>query len=247
MRTLLFSLSLLCFNSIIAQEKDVEPSFQESSKFTFGWYYSPEVSYRELTRGSESGSSANYVFEKKDAKEQAKFGQSFSFFMGYKLSKRFRLEAGLGYTDFGAGLKPTDIVYAGNLEFIGTLTGSDHIHVASVPISLHVNLGGKKVKGFVSIGVAPSLFLGYTFNTTKDFTTGDKITTNYFIETYQDDYEKFILGAHISSGIEYQHNAKASLRIAPVFRVTATDVFTPGPISGHYYNAGLEIGTVYKL
>ncbi len=247
MKTILFSLALFFFSSVTAQEKEYELRTNRSSKFTFGWFYSPEVSYRSLTRGSETGIYADYLFEKKIDKEQAKYGQSLSFFCGYELSKTFTLEGGLGYTDFGAAKKPTDIEYPGNLEIIGTLTGSDHLHLASVPINLRMNFGENKVRGFVSVGIAPSIFMGYTYKRTKSYTNGDKVTTSVFNESSQDDYSKFILGAHISGGIEYHYNNKASLRIAPVFRVTATDVFSEAPFSGRYYNAGIEIGTVYKL
>ena len=248
MKTILFSLSILCFTSAIAQEKEAEPNLTKPSKFTFGWVYSPEVAYRILSESESADGITQSLINSRNNNEQAKFGQSFSFFWGYKLSKTFVLEGGLGYTDFGEALKPYDIFNGPFPEDIyATVSRTNRIHVANLPITLHVNLGGNRVQGFISAGVAPGLMMRTTSTVIYDYPDGGKTTANNYYVGAQENFSKFILGAHISGGVDYKYSEKASLRIAPVFRITATDTYSGVPIKANYFNAGIEFGTVYKL
>lgn len=247
MKTILLSLSIICFTSALAQESVGEVLTQQS-KWTFGWVYSPEVSHRILGEGTEANQSTFGIIDSRNDSERAKFGQSFSLFLGYRVSKTFTLEGGFGYTDFGEGLKPVDLtsVWAPE-EIFGTYYGVNHLHVASLPITLHVNLGGRRVKWFVSAGVAPSLLMSANSTSRIEYSNGDVQTSSYFSNSAQEEYSRFILGANVSAGIDYQYSEKASLRIAPVFRITATDTYSDVPIRANYFNAGIEFGTVYKL
>jgi hypothetical protein len=248
MKTILFSLSVLCFTSVVAQESEAKPLSQKPSTWKLGWVYSPEVSYRILTEGDQADGLTEFLIDLRDDAQQAKFGQSFSLFGGYQLSKTFSIEAGIGYTDFGDGRKSIDLAsIADPTTVIATVKGSNHLHVATIPVSIHVNLGGNKVKGFISAGIAPGMMMRYTTRSYFDYSDGSTRTQNSYSASQQGFYTKFILGAHISGGVEYHYNNKASLRIAPVFRMTTNSVFSDDEINGHYFNAGIEIGTVYKL
>ena len=247
MKTTLLTLCIFGFiSTAFSQNIESDPSNTKSSKFTFGWVYSPEVSYRILGESDLADENTSSIIDFRNDNEQAKFGQSFSFFAGYNFSKTFTLEAGLGYTDFGEGQKPFTLVFSTGEEY-ATLKSTYHIHVVSVPVSLHINLGGNKVRGFISAGVAPGLFMRYTRYSMMEYSDGSTENSNSFNIGDQSNFSKFLLGAHISGGVDIKYSEKARFRIAPVFRITATDAYSEVPIKANYFNAGIEFGTIYKL
>lgn len=245
MKIVILSLFTLFLFSATAQSEGVEANIPKFSKFTFGWAYSPEVSYRMLSESDEANEFTESVINFRNEHEGVKFGQSFSVFWGYQFSKIFSLEGGIGYTDFGEGLKSQDLLYSDGTTT--TLKGSNHIHFLSVPISLHVNLGGNRVRGFVSAGIAPGYMARFTTYAQWKYEDGSTSTSNTYNAGAQDNYSRFILGAHLSGGVDIKYSEKANLRIAPVFRITTTDVYSGQPIKANYFNAGIEIGTVYQL
>lgn len=251
MKTVLLSLLIACTIQASAQNmtgKLLRIPPPRESKLTFGWVYSPEVSYRILGESELADENTSYVIDFRNDLERIKYGHTFSLFLGYDLSKRFTLEAGLSYTDFGEGRKPQDLLFGSIPDpIVATLTGSYNIHVASVPITLHVNLGEKRVRGFISAGIAPSYFLKYTTRSVIDYNNGDHSISKQTSANSQENYSKFILGAHISGGIDYQYNKKVKFRIAPVLRITATDTYSDVPIRANYFNAGIEMGMIYRL
>lgn len=245
MKTILLSLSIICFTSALAQES-VGEMLPKQSNWTFGWVYSPEVSYRILGESDLADENTSWIIDLRNENERVKFGQSFSLFFGYQLSKMFKLEAGLGYTDFGEGQKPASLIGPDGTLF-ATIESTAHVHVLSIPLTIHVNLGGNRVKGFIAAGIAPSYMARYTTYNTLQYSDGSiSKSSNYWVSA-QENYSRFILGASLSGGIDYQYSNKASLRIAPVFRITATDTYSDVPIRANYFNAGIELGTVYKL
>lgn len=247
MKTILITLLLGISANLFAQDATSELAPKKNSKFTFGWVYSPEVSYRILSEGDQADENTALFIDARNEQEQAKFGQSFSFFLGYQIASRFRLEGGVGFTDYGEAVKPYDLVNAIEPEVIGTVKRANHIFVTTFPISLQFEFGKNKIRGFVSASVVPSILTSYSTNSKIEFTNGDISTGTFFSASAQDDYSKFILGANVSGGIDYKYSEKASVRIAPVFRMTTNTVYPDAPIRGHYFNVGIEFGTIYNL
>ncbi|MDG1333706.1 MAG: outer membrane beta-barrel protein [Crocinitomicaceae bacterium] len=248
MKTILFAILLGITSTSFAQEKESELAPIKNSKLTFGWIYSPEVSYRMLSEGHQANSSTEDVINMRNENERAKFGQTFSLFLGYRFSKVFTLEAGLGYTDFGLGREPIDYYIGMNSdEYYATVTQSDHLHVLNVPISLNVKLGGNQIQGFISAGVAPGYMSRYTSYRITDYEDGSLTKSTTYSALAQDDFNDFILGVHLSGGIDYRYSDAASLRIAPVVRYTTNNALSPGEIKANYFNVGIEFGAIYRL
>lgn len=249
MKTILFSLAFFCYTSLIAQEKEVESSMEKQSKWTFGWAYSPEVSYRILSGGSEADSNTTQEINDKNNDERVKFGQNGSLFVGYKLSSILTLEGGIGYTNFGTSTNPKDVHYIATDNFpelVYTTYWINQFHLISLPINLHANFGQNRLRGFFSAGIAPGYLCYSSYTTHREYENGDK-TKKVVSTNHLGDFSKFILVAQISGGIDFQLSSKATLRIAPEFRITTNSIFTDKKIRGNYFNAGIETSMVYKL
>ena len=255
MKALLFLLLISVSTAITAQSSDGSITgvpTNPPSKFIFGWFYSPEISYRTLSESDLADEFTPILIEQRNEREGVKFGQSFNFFFGYHFASRFRLEVGLGFTDYGEARKATDLVSVTNpfsAEVIGTITGSNHILVSTLPICLQFQMGkgNGEIRPFVTAGITPGILTRYITTSKTKYTDGNISNGTFYSPSIQDDYSKFILSANISTGIEYRYTEKASLRIAPVFRITTSTVYSGGPVRGHYFNAGIEFGTVYHL
>lgn len=207
MKIILLSLSIFCFTSVIAQEESVSGPLAKQSKWTFGWVYSPEVSYRILGESDLADENTSWIIDTRNENERVKFGQSFSFFLGYQLSKMFKLEAGLGYTDFGEGQKPASLIGPDGTLF-ATISSTAHVHVLSIPLTLHVNLGGNRVQGFIAAGIAPGYMARYTTYNTFEYSDGSISKSSNYSVSAQENYSRFILGANLSGGIDYQFSEK---------------------------------------
>jgi hypothetical protein len=248
MKTALFLICIVVVSSVTAQNQEYNPTATHSSKFTFGWSYSPEIAYRVLYEGVESDTNTQSIIDSRNENELVKFGHSFSLYLGYNFSNKLSLETGLGYSNFGEALQPYDVFAGINQEtFVGRVYKSNHIHVTSIPITLRMSSNGSRFKGFFAVGIAPGVLIRKTSKTVYRY-ANDDITTWYDVDS--DDqklYNKVILGAHISGGVDIKYGTKASLRIAPILRFTAHNLYTKDAIGANYFNAGIEIGTVYKL
>ena len=249
MKNLIISFFILSLGSVLGQTSETENLSSKNLKITLGWTYSPEVSYRFLSEGKKANSNTLDEIETRNEATLPKFGQSFNLFWGSVLSNRFSLEGGLSYTDFGERGEPQDLYETHEQYEIvsATIFRKYQFHVISFPISLHVNFGKKKIQGFISGGIAPSYLLRYTHRTRNEYVTGVITSSNNYNSVSQGNYSSFIFATHISGGIDYRYSEKASLRIAPVFRMTTNSILSDKEIRGHYFNAGIEIGTVYKL
>lgn len=247
MKTILFTLSILFFTSSLAQELKDKTQPPKQSKWLIGFTYSPELAYRILTHSKESNPLTASVINFRKDSEQAKFGYSAKIFCGYRLSNKLILEGGFGYTDFGDRLKPYSATFGQNSNEYATSSGHIHIPFFSIPISLHMNLGGNRIQGFISGGVAPSYLFWYRTNYKIEYPDGTETSGYHVGATDNSNISKFILEAHISGGIAVKINNKLCLRIAPEFKISATDTYSDYPIRANYFNAGIEIGMVYKL
>lgn len=253
MKLISFYISLFFLSSGIAQESEMKPIPLKESKWQFGLSYSPEVSYRILTFDNEASYSGfyypaeDYIPTRKES-DQAKYGYSAKIFFGYRISEMFTLETGIGYTDFGDGYKPTAISFGYNPEpEYAIMTGRTHIGFIKVPVSLRFNLGGKRYQWSISAGVAPAYRMRYNPNFKIKYPNGELYPGYNILALDRDEISTFILEAHISGGVDIQLNNKTSLRIAPEFRITATDTYSNVPVSAHYFNAGISIGSVFRL
>lgn len=244
------SILLLFITSLSIAQTDSDKSLAfNDRKFSLGWFYSPEVAYRFLSEGDNADATTSAIIESRNDIEIPRFGQSASLFLDYRFNERLSIEAGFITTDYGEAQKPTDLVYAGDPETpIGTVNLRRHLSVHSIPINLRYNWGRfQNTTVFTSLGVSPGMFHKYRSVQQSDYNNGSKITYVSYSVSAQDNYTSFILSAQISSGLDIKYNRKGSIRIAPVFRMTTTSVTKDTPIRGHYFNAGIEFGTVYTL
>lgn len=249
MKLILFCISICFLTSSFAQESNAVIIPIEHSKFSIGWTYTPEVSYRIISEGTNTDNFTTQFIEYKNEHERAKFGQSANIFVGYKLSSLFTLEGGVGFTNFGMATQLKHVLYFPTENDPGVDYYSYRLynHYAfSIPINLRMNFGKKRLKGFCSIGLAPS-YLGESRSTEhREYANGDKtVKTNVINDA--GDYTKFILGAQLSVGIDYQITNKLDLRIAPIFRMTTNSMLTDTEIRGNYFNAGISFGTVFNF
>lgn len=247
MKNLLLLLAVHCVAHSFAQEKEYDPTAKSLSKFSLGTVFSPGVSYRFLSSTSEADATTLNFVDWRNEKEEYKYAQSARFFMNYKLSELFSLEAGLGYTEYGdlrISTSPPVEGGAPNESSGSTTKWTKHLHTLSVPINLNINLEKKRVTSFFSMGCAPSYLLKSVDKRKTEYNNGNTNSYTYAEEWSFEKYTNFFLEAHISAGIEYQYSPKGRLRIAPEFKILTTNVYTNEGMRGNYFNIGINVGLI---
>jgi Outer membrane protein beta-barrel domain len=225
------------------------PPLQQYSRFSIGLSYSPEASYRFLgIRKGENEATMQPIIDYRNESETFKYGHTASVHITYDLNKKFSLASGISYTMFGDRTKPFDISSLNGSSYmsIGSASGTNSYHYLSVPVSARFSFGGSALKYIVSPGISASFILASSNVIRIDYLDGGyfESTTSSFGTPIS--FQRFVLGAHISAGIDYHFSSKFSMQIAPVFRMTATSI-TDAPISGYYFNTGIETGVRLRL
>ena len=251
MKLILFTFYLFCIVNVIAQEKEYHPSAgNTSSKLYLGWEYSPEISYRFLSTEDEAPFAITDYVNWRNDHEIRKFAQSFNFFTGYRFNRSLSLELGLGYSNSG-DLRTTNIspVEGGAPQESvgGTGFWTHQLHMLSAPLSLNFRYGKRKIKGTFSVGVAPSFLFKAEYREKIEYNDGTTNTYVFSSEYSLEQYSNFQIGVHFSSGMEYQYSKRGILRIAPVFRMLATNAYEDEVMKSNYFNVGINIGMIFKL
>ena len=222
---------------------------KECSRFSLGVSYSPEVSYRFLgIRKGENESIMRGIIDSRNEPETFKFGHTAGVQITYDLNKKISLESGISYTMFGEKTKPYDLISTdiNGLTITGTAVMNNSYHYVSVPLTFNYSFGSRALKYVVSSGISASIAVGHANIIRANYPPCHYSVSSLSGFILPNGFNRVALGAHIAVGFQYHFSSKFSIRVAPVFRMTATSVMD-APITEHYFNAGLETGVQWRL
>ncbi len=246
-----FTALIFLFSSLIvnAQTTGRAAPLQKDSKFYLGWNYTPEISYRFLSEGSDANASIAETIKQRNANELKQYSQSGNIFVGYVLSDRFSIEAGIGYSSFGHAEQPDDIIAfewePGYDKVIGFKQNYNRLHVVSIPVNFRTYFWNKRVRPFIAAGASLGMVLQYVRSKRYVYDSGTKHKWQEYDGKEQ--FSTFHLIGQISTGVDIHVSNNVRLRVAPRFQITTNSIYAAKEIRGNYYNVGIEFGAVCKL
>jgi hypothetical protein len=219
---------------------------QDSTRFSFGFKFSPDYSFRILKNDAAPGSTNDYIYHLRDSLEIPKLSYTAGFGGLFKFSKHLQLEFGIYYSIKGEKTKDYEFIAVQSNDPLAPKTMSFKYNTTYLDIPLKINftfLSGN-FKPFVTAGISPSVFLFERHISKTTFESGDikrSTSISYKGTGYYIINPQILLGA----GIYYQ-KGKFNFQIEPVYRRSLIRV-NKGSIYGYFYSIGIETGMFYSF
>lgn len=177
--------------------------------------------------------------------------------MGYRLSKHWGIEAGVGYSrlgwkqrvdfsalSFGDQIEPRrGFIYATNDIAFKSITFIDVFHYLEFPIGVMFQCGNGKWSSISSAGVAPTMLIAEEVRTVKRYESGKPERQS---ESSQYDFNTFNLFPYLSTGVAFRPWERWEFRLQPTVRYGLLQIIDT-PVTGHLYMGSIDLGVRFEL
>ncbi len=223
-----------------AQEADVS----DNRKFSLGFSFSPDYSYRVLQPDSASMWIANH----RDSIEVPKFGFTSGINLSWRISKRFSLEAGLLLSDKGERIPIREAVWntsspTPDPSLPKRYSFNYHYLYLDFPVTVNYFILTKRTKLFLSAGISTNLFLTQMTTTYYEYENGETKRNRSF---YNNGFNRINLACVGGFGIGFDISEKMYMQIEPTYRRSLFSVID-APINGYLFSFGVNAGVYYRL
>lgn len=191
--------------------------------FTLGIVFSPDYGYRRL----ETSATDQWMKETYDTLEVPRFSYTAGLAINFRIIGKLSLSSGLFFSDKGERTKRYSIPPVNNYN--------NHYYYLDVPVKLNYHVIGKKIKLFLSAGVAANIYLNSrttaetgSYGESKRASTGNTISRLAF---------SFVGGF----GIDCPLTQRWFFRLEPNYRKFLTPI-ADGPVKKYLYSTGINLG-----
>jgi len=224
----------------------------QERKFQIGITGSADVAYRSLFVVDDLPFNQENINYRNDF-ETPKIGYSGGLHFAYQISEKFKILAGIQHSNMGyklSGLHLNSVQFE-NIDprrngfiYPHDLQSIFNFHYVEVPVGIQYQLGKKKWKPTLAIGLSP----GYLINTTKTelWSSADGSMNEEKSDLNLSSIERFSLTPFANLGVNYHLNKTWSIQASAQFRYNLFTVFDE-PISTNLWNAGIQVGCFHNL
>lgn len=223
---------------LISLGKAQAERYNSKKKFSFGFSFSPDYTYRTLKSNIDE---IDFI-DMRNETESARFGFTGGLTIKYQISKRLALETGLLYADRGDKMETDDADYVfpdeGDPYIPDKIKTVYHYYFLGVPIKGNIYLLDKRTRVFLSGGVSFDFFSG---SKTKQiaYYNGKKDVKSFSEEGV--DFNNINLMGLAGFGIEYRLSKNYELRFEPIVRYSFSSLTSYSDIQTHLYSVGANI------
>ncbi len=236
----LFNYSFLLF-IILSISFHARAQPEDQGKWSVGIVFSPDYASRHIKFPDEHADWKEYL----DENEQPIFGYTTGISFLYSLNKKFELESGLMFSSKGFKYTaPEFVVFDENDSALPLeATTTYNYRYLDVPFKMNWFFLQKKVKLFLSAGVAGSFFLDELM--VQELKFPDRTERSQYNEK-DVDFNPVVLSLTGGAGIKYSLSDRLHIRLNPEFRRAVTPL---ADMLGEYYlwSAGVNSGVFFKL
>tara|TARA_R110001592_G_scaffold237306_6_gene496198 strand:+ start:4612 stop:5340 length:729 start_codon:yes stop_codon:yes gene_type:complete len=216
-----------------------------SSKFSFGFSFSPDYAYRKLK--NSGGTNNESIIDFRNSSERPKLGITTGLRVLYQLSTKWKLELGALYSDKGeqetwnssSNIDPRKGFVFGEYSSMKYIY---HYQYIDIPLKVNYTISSKRLNLFVSGGVSTNFFLNNTTTSRLEKEDGT-VTTN---RSSGADLLPVNFSAMIGFGANYQLNHCLSIRLEPEFRHSITSIID-AEVKQYPYSFGVNTGIIVLL
>jgi len=233
-------LLFLAFIPIVAFSQ--KPKKVNIKKYSVGFTFSPDFSYRKLNTDIPTPTTTDLIKERNQT-EHPKLGYTSGFNFSIYFNRRFTLEMGLLYADKGhiksidGGYSPTNPTSPLSVDF------NYHYLYLDIPIKANYYIIPKK-RLYLIAGLSPNFFIAQKTTSISHYNDGhtSRHTGNLFPTGFNKVNLAFILGI----GQTYKLKKNTYIKIEPTYRRYLAPI-KDASINEYLYSAGLNAGVYYKF
>ncbi len=235
-RLLLFTILFFSF-SLYGQETIKT----KDKRFFIGVIFSPDYSYRNLTKkgNSLSDNQWNEIKNYMDSIEISKFGYTSGINFLYQFNTRWSAETGIQYSNKGyqiSSILTSSIEYPEDRNLANILYSYNYI---DIPFKANYSFINKRINLFVSIGAILNININSTIKYIPDIPT-PQFKTHTKDNNYP--YNKINISPTIGFGLNYKINDRMKLSIEPAFRYGILNIDNSSYSTMHLWSTGLNFG-----
>ncbi|OFY65396.1 MAG: hypothetical protein A3H98_11255 [Bacteroidetes bacterium RIFCSPLOWO2_02_FULL_36_8] len=236
MTRILFSIILFLSFSAYGQES----TQAKYKRFYFGIKFSPDYSYRTVTKNDNSLSVDKWTRIKTyvDSIYKPKLGYTTGINFDFKINSRVSIEAGIQYSNKGY---QTISILTSSVENPegGLAKNIINYHYLDFPIEVDYSFLKNKFQLIVSVGTVLNLFRKFTVKTIPETPTATFMTKT-FTNNYS--FKKFNISPTIGFGFRYKINYRMNIKVEPTLRYGIPNIDNKSFMATYLWNVGLNIG-----
>ena len=233
----------LIFGFILMTNYSFSQDSTKTSKFSIGFNYAYEISYRSISPNEEGEKYPiveNFSIPLLDSLQSSINAYTLGIGLNYQMKKWFAIESGVYYSLKG---HKADEVWFTNDGGTSIDTGkiTTNYNFIDIPLGININFRANKLRFFIALGGSMNLFIA---NNTKAI--GNKITT----ENKYDSYPLINFSVNVGAGIDYDFHQKWYLRINPRYQRFLSNIdrnFKYNYLNWNPYCYGVNVGVYYKF
>jgi opacity protein-like surface antigen len=233
---LLISTAVLSLTVAYSQDSTVV----KDRRFYIGASFSPDYSYRTLTKNDDTLSSASWTRIKnlEDSIYKPKYGFTTGICFGFQINKRLSIETGILYSDKGYKTVPILTIYDWSQPPAKATNIIKYVYM-DIPLKANYTFLKKRLQIVVSIG---AVLNRYRYSRTK--TIPETPTATFKEQVYKNtyDYNSINISPTVSVGVKYKISNRINLRAEPTFRYGLLGIDDKSYASTHLWSAGLNFG-----
>jgi hypothetical protein len=214
-------------------------------KFFIGINFSPDCSYRYITKNDKSISADQWTYIKniEDSIYKPTLGYTTGLNFYYQINKLISIETGLQYSLKGYKTIPIQTQYSFNYP---PAIATNYIYYSYFDFPLRANFTFLKSK--LQILASVGAVLNYLHQVSSK-SVPEKSSLTFQKQTHISEYpyNKINFSPSISLGIKYNVNNRINLRVEPTFRYGLINTDDKSYAYTHLWNAGLNISLNYGL
>ena len=216
---------------------------KQAKKFTIGYSFSPDYSFRTLKNG-DGNNSTDLVIKSRDDVEKAKFGYTTGFNLTFHFSDLLGFETGVQYSNKGYKTKEQDLIYfppsPSSPDKATTYYSYQYI---GIPLKAKFTFGKNKVRFISTAGFMTNFLINVKQSINLKYPDGKKEKQN---QSSTSGFNKIDISPIVSIGVDYKLTDKIHLSAEPTFRFGVIKT-KDAPVIEKLWNAGLALGISYSL
>lgn len=209
------------------------------------------MGHRTLS-STTSNATNDAIIKSRDDREQPSLAIGAYAGVGYRLSKHWGLEVGVGYQQLGwqYAVDFSDLTFGDMIDprrgFIyptdnaipsrATLTYS--FEYLEFPLGITFETGKRKWRTIAALGVAPALLVAAKVRTKSEYAAGG---SELNVRNVTDQYGSINLIPYLRSGIAFQLCERWQLSLVPTIRYGALQIINT-PITAHLFMGTIDVG-----
>jgi len=228
-----------------------------TQRWTIGAGVGAGLGYRTLSI-TEPSTIVDWIVRSRDEREEPRIALGGHLGAGYRLSRRFGLEAGIGYAQLGwqQRIDLSDLTFGDQIDprrgFIYSTADiaiperwvfSDVFHYIDLRLGATLTLGQGRWRSVTALGVAPAVLIAARIRTFSEYADGRRTRES---QKPMETFNTFNLFPYFGTGVAFHPGGRWEWRLQPSVRYGTLRIID-APITAHVFSGTVDLGVRFAL